>query len=348
MSNNVLMSKHPAQNDVAVLLIIFTRTETLRRTFAVIRQARPSRLFIYQDGPRNDDDARKLEAARQVVADSEIDWECDVRRSYHTENSGAWASNWQAQRWAFSLADKCIVIEDDSTPSPSFIPFCREMLDRYEHDQRITMIAGFNHEEVTDAPYDYLFTTVFSIWGWASWRRVMDQCDPNYSLLDDPFNLHQLEASVNNRHEGGAEMLRKMSKHKASGNQIYETLIWSACVLNSGLTIVPTRNLIQNTAVSEESAHFQSSLKTLPRAMQRLLTLPVHELQFPLRHPRYVIENVEYKHRVYRIMAWGHPWVKAARSLEELYRNLRYGNFRQIKAALLHRIKKLTGHYDYQ
>lgn len=340
--------KHPAQNDVAVLLIIFTRTETLKRTFGVIRKARPSRLFIYQDGPRNDDDARKLEAARRIVADDEIDWQCDVQRSYHTENAGAWASNYRAQRWAFSLADKCIVIEDDSTPSDSFIPFCTEMLNRYEHDLRITMIAGFNHEETTDAPYDYLFTTVFSIWGWASWRRVIDQCDEHYSVVDDQFNWHQLQAYTANRHEGGTEMLRKMYKHKAAGAPIYETLIWSACVLNSGLTIVPTKNLIQNTAVSEESAHFQSSLKTLPKAMQRLLTLPRHELQFPLRHPRFVIENVEYKQRVYRIMAWGHPWIKMARSVEELFRNLRYGNLTNISKAVAHRLRKLTGRYDYQ
>ena len=340
--------KHPADNDVAVLLIIFTRTETLRRTFSAIRQARPSRLFIYQDGPRNDDDARKLEAARLIVADTEIDWECDVHRSYHSENSGAWASNWKAQQWAFSLADRCIVIEDDSTPSASFIPFCREMLDRYADDPRITMIAGFNHEEVTDAPYDYLFTTVFSIWGWASWRRVFSQCDGRYGVLDDAFNRRQLEAYVANRREGGSEMLRKMAKHKQQGGEIYETIIWSVCVLNSGLTIVPTKNLIQNTAVSSESAHFQASLKTQPRAMQRLLTLPSHELQWPLRHPKYVIENVEYKQRVYRIMAWGHPWVKVGRSLEEFFLNLRYGNFRHIWDSVVHRAKKLTGRFDYQ
>lgn len=340
--------KHLADNDVAVLLIIFTRTETLRRTFSAIRQSRPSRLFIYQDGPRNEAEALKLEAARKIVADDEIDWQCDVQRSYHTENSGAWASNHKAQQWAFSMADKCIVIEDDSTPSASFIPFCREMLDRYEHDDRITLIAGFNHEEQTDAPYDYLFTTAFSIWGWASWRRVFQQCDPSYTVLDDDFNRHQLEAYVTNRHEGGQEMLRKMHKHKEAGSKIYETIIWSACVLNSGLTIVPTKNLIQNTAVSDESAHFQSSLQTLPRRMQRLLTMPSHELQWPLRHPKYVIENVEYKQRVYRIMAWGHPWIKIGRSLEELYRNLRYGNLHQIRQALSHRIQKMTGRYNYQ
>jgi hypothetical protein len=82
--------------------------------------------------------------------------------------------------------------------------------------------------------------------------------------------------------------------------------------------------------------------------MQRLLTLPSHELQWPLRHPKYVIENVEYKQRVYRIMAWGHPWVKMGRSMEELCRNLRYANFGQIKHALVHRFNKLTGRYNYQ
>lgn len=342
------IKKYPAQNDVAVLLIIFSRTETLKRTFGAIRQCRPSRLFIYQDGPRNDQEALKLEVARQIVDDSEIDWECDVQRSYHNENSGAWLSNHKAQTWAFSLADKVIVLEDDSTPSLSFIPFCKEMLDRYEHDERITMIAGFNHEEQTDAPYDYLFTTAFSIWGWASWRRVFERCEVGYPIADDAFNMHQLEAYVANRREGGKEMLKKLYKHKASGNPIYETLIWTACTLNSGLTIVPTKNLIHNTAVSEESAHFQSSLNTLPKAMQRLLTMPSHELQWPLRHPKYVIENVEYKRRIYRIMAWGHPWVKIGRSIEELIRNLRYGNMKQIREAVKHRISKLTGRYDYQ
>ena len=190
------MTKYPAENDVAVLLIFFTRQETLKRTFDAIKKARPSRLLLYQDGSRNPEEEQKIEAAKQIVADEAIDWECEVHRNYHTENAGAWASNYQAQRWAFSLYEKCIVIEDDSTPAVSFIRFCKEMLDRYEHDERITMIAGYNHEEKTEAPYDYLFTSVFSIWGWASWGRVVNQWDDQYKVVDHTFDMHQLEAYV--------------------------------------------------------------------------------------------------------------------------------------------------------
>jgi hypothetical protein len=46
-------------------------------------------------------------------------------------------------------------------------------------------------------------------------------------------------------------------------------------------------------------------------------------------------------------MAWGHPWIKIGRSFEELYRNLRYGNFRQIREAIVQRFKKLTGRSSY-
>ena len=117
--------------DIAVLIIFFTRTEMLRRTFEAIRKARPSHILLYQDGPRNEDDAHKAEAARQVVDDEAIDWECDLHRNYHTENAGLWPSTYNAMRWAFSLYDKCVILEEDSTPAPSFIPFCKELLDRY-------------------------------------------------------------------------------------------------------------------------------------------------------------------------------------------------------------------------
>ena len=68
-----------------------------------------------------------------------------------------------------------------------------------------------------------------------------------------------------------------------------------------------------------------------------------HEMEFPLRHPRYVIEDVSYKERLYKTNAWGHPWVKAGRSMEELWLNLRHGNFSAIGKAIKRRWRKATG-----
>ena len=105
--------------------------------------------------------------------------------------------------------------------------------------------------------------------------------------------------------------------------------------------------MIYNSAVSDDSVHYKAGLKTLPRRIQKLLTMPAHDMTFPLRHPPLIIEDVEYKQRVFRIMAWEHPWIKISRSVEELYRNLRYGNIRNIWQSVVRRVKILTGRYDY-
>ena len=339
------MMKQASKIDVAVLILFFNRPEHLKKVFEEVRKARPSRLFLYQDGPRSDKDLDGIKKCREVV--DNIDWECDVQRMYQERNYGCDPSEYISQKWAFSMADKCIVLEDDDVPSQSFFPFCKEMLDRYEHDTRITMIAGFNSDEVTEGvPDDYFFTSVFSIWGWASWRRVVDQWDEHYTFLDAPYAMQQLTNLVRQR-RFRTDFIPMCRDHRASGKAFYETIFWASMLLNNGLAIMPTRNLINNMGVTADSTHFTSSLDTIPHRLRRMFTMKRYELQFPLRHPRYVIENVAYKESVYRTNAWGHPWIKVARSLEELYRNMLHGNFRNIGRSIIRRLDKWTGRHRH-
>lgn len=333
--------KQPAKIDVAVLILFFNRPDSLKKVFDEVRRARPSRLFLYQDGPRGERDMKGIMKCREVVDD--IDWECDVRRLYQHRNYGCDPSEYISQKWAFSMADKCIVLEDDDVPSQSFFPFCKEMLDRYENDERIVMVSGFNSEErLDDCPYDYIFTSYMSIWGWASWRRVIDQWDGKYTFLDDDYNMRQLKALMRQR-KMNFDMIRACHDHRESGREFYETIHWATMMFGSGLAIVPARNLVNNLGAAEESTHYSNSLATMPRRLRRMFTMPRYELQWPLRHPRYVIENVEFKEKVYRTQAYGHPWIKVGRSLEELALNLRHGNMGIIVKAVRNRIDKLLG-----
>lgn len=332
---------HPALVEVAVLILFFNRPEPLKAVFEQVRKARPSKLFLYQDGPRGEKDLPGIQACRKVV--DEIDWECEVHQWYQEQNFGCDPSEYLSQKWAFSHVDKCIVLEDDDIPSVSFFRFCKELLDKYENDTRICMISGINYDEVTkDIPYDYFFSTAFSIWGWASWRRVIDQWDEHYSFLDDAFNLRQLEEYIKER-KYQKEFIEFCRHHRESGKAYYETIFHAAIFFNSGLSIVPAKNMINNLGATAGSTHFGGSNDLLPRGYRRIFTMQRHELNFPLKHPRYVIENVGYKNRMFRIMAWGHPWIKIGRSFEELYLNLCHGNFKNIGKALINRINKWLG-----
>ena len=205
------------------------------------------------------------------------------------------------------------------------------------------MIAGFNTDEETpDVPDSYFFTSVFSIWGWASWRRVVDQWDGSYSFVRDEYNMKQLVTLARQR-KYKPDMLKMFNDHSQSGKAYFETIFWSTMLFQSGLAIMPTKNQINNVGLTADSTHYSASLKTTPRGLRHIFTMQRKELEFPLKHPKYVIENVSYKERLYRRNAWGHPWIKIGRSLEELWLNVRYGNWAFIGRSVLRRVRILTG-----
>ena len=337
---------NPAKIDVSVLILFFNRPEQLSQVFEQVRQARPARLFLYQDGPRGERDMPGIEACRKVV--EEIDWECEVHRKYQERNYGCDPSEYLSQKWAFSLTDKCIVLEDDDVPSQSFFPFCKKLLDRYEDDPRVAMICGFNEDEVTPHCSDsYFFTSIFAIWGWASWRRVIDQWEGDYAFLDDKENMKRLE-ELSRQRRYRKDFIPMCRNHRATGKEYYESIFWASMLLHSQLAIMPQKNMVNNLGLTADSTHFGGSIDTTPRAYRRIFTMQRHEMDFPLRHPRYLIEDVSYKERLYKTNAWGHPWIKVGRSLEELWLNLRHGNFSFIGKSVKRRLKKWFGGDKHQ
>ena len=337
--------KHPAKIDVAVLILFFNRPDHLKEVFDEVKKARPTKLFLYQDGPRGERDMAGIEACRKVVAD--IDWECEAHTNYQERNQGCDPSEYLSQKWAFSMVDRCIVLEDDDVPSQSFFPFCKELLDRYADDERVWMISGFNTDEVTtDVADDYFFAQTCIIWGWASWRRVIDTWDGSYSFLDDEQTMRQLRTLIHQRKQN-EHLIDMLHDHRASGKAFYESIFWASMLLNNGLAIIPKHNLINNRGLTADSTHFTGSIHTTPRAYRRIFTMKRHELQFPLRHPKHVIDHVAFKERFYKVHAWGHPWIKVSRSFEELWLNLKYGNFGIIFKAVGNRINKWLGRHRY-
>ena len=74
--------------DVPVAMVFFNRPEPLKECFEAVRQARPTKLFLIQDGARenNATDADGIAKCREVV--SNIDWECEVFKNYAESNMG--------------------------------------------------------------------------------------------------------------------------------------------------------------------------------------------------------------------------------------------------------------------
>ena len=316
---------YAADIDVAVLLIFFVRDEVLELTFEQIRKARPSTLFLWQDGPRKDraDDLIGIESCRKIV--SNIDWQCNIYRCYNDENIGCDPSIFYAYKWVFQHVDKCIFLEDDQVPNISFFRYCKELLDYYENDTRISHICGYNClETLPNCETDYFFST-FGSGAWATWKRVVDEWEGDYGFLSDTYawqNLLETEPHL-------AKNARKNAIHrKEKGKEYWESIIGCNCLLNHHLAIIPNTNLVSNKGLTKNSTHSDTKTFLLPRSMRKLFYMPTPELSWPLKHPKYVYENVEYTKQVKKVLSIGYPTHRFMRRIESLFYKALYNCFK--------------------
>lgn len=335
--------------DVSVLLVFFTRQDTLQQVFNRVKEARPARLFLYQDGPREGrlDDAENIRKCRDIVSD--IDWDCKVHTLYQEKNYGPDESGYIADKWAFSQTDKCIILEDDVVPSLSFFAFCKELLERYEHDERVMLISAQNLEEETkEIDEDYFFSRTMFTWGWASWARVVNQWDAYHEWLKDRRQVEQMQAYIR-KHHLSQRWLHYFAPLAAAKKVRFESSLIARQLLCQGLTIVPTRNMACNIGLGGGAAHYESQLSHMARGDRRIFMLHSYEVEAEqIKHPAEVCDFPLYQRRSYRIRAWGHPLIRTWRTLETTFYQLRSGaNCCKVWETVLHKARLfLTGHYS--
>ena len=309
------------KNDVAVLCIFFARPEQFEKSFEQVRKARPRVLLLWQDGPREgrQDDIENIEKCRKIAEN--IDWECEVHRNYHDKNMGCDPSTFLSHKWAFSIVDKCIILEDDVITSESFFPFCKELLDKYENDTRVDRICGQTlYGGVPDKRYSYFFGRSGSSIGWASWRRVAETWEEDYAFLNDDYYIDLA------RHRFGHKRFEKSismaKKRAAEGIPYWEHIIGCRTTFNSGLVIYPTVNMVENVGTDSNATHATDNVAELPKEIQAVFLTPAVEMEFPLKHPPYVIEDYHY---FYEMMSHIEPNFKRRlrRKVEHAYRKAR-------------------------
>lgn len=312
--------------DVPVLLIFFARSDTFEKVFEAVREARPSTLLLWQDGPRENrpDDIENINKCRKIAEN--IDWDCTVHRMYNEKNIGCDPSTFMAQKWAFSLVEKCIILEDDMVADETFFYYCKELLDKYENDQRINHICGINFfGEFEKCPYDYLFS-YNGTGAWASWRRVADEWDETYSFLDNRYCINNLK---NRGKELTAVSLKTAENRRQIGKAYWETILGMNAMLNNRLVIIPKRNMVTNIGLDENSTH-GADIRLIPKKVRQLFNMPVWKQSFPINHPPYVVLDEEYYKDMRKLNGWGSPLTVFLRKIGYFFKCIRYGKIKRL------------------
>lgn len=261
-----------------VAFLVFNRPDASARVFRAIAKARPAKLLIIADGPRDDcpDDAPACAAVREIAAN--VDWDCEVLRNYAETNLGCRKRVASGLDWVFATVEEAIILEDDCLPIPGFFRFCDELLERYRHEDRLMSISGTNMTPgLSTGSESYFAAWNNAIWGWATWRRAWSAFD--LTMTGWPAF----------RDSGGVERIvtdaKALKMYRDQFQAMYEGRIdtWDyawryACWSHGAMTIIPAKNLVSNIGFGADALHTKDEFDPLAN-------LPAEDPEFPLAHP---------------------------------------------------------------
>ncbi|GHT21793.1 hemolytic protein HlpA [Bacteroidia bacterium] len=270
--------------ETPVLFLIFNRTDTTQQVFNAIREAKPKHLYVAADGarPNREGEAEKCQQTRDII--KQVDWDCEVKTLFRTENLGCGLAVSSAITWFFDNVEQGIILEDDCLPHPDFFMYCRELLERYRDNDEVMFIGGTNHQlgiERGDA--SYYFSAFSHVWGWASWRSSWEK----YHYDVSGISLLQFENMLNCYFKEDASIIRYykrifklMQQHKIDTWDYQWTFsIW----INKGLAIIPNKNLVSNIGFGENATHTSAK-------KNRSANLPTSSIR-PIKHPNAITQN---------------------------------------------------------
>lgn len=241
-----------------VLFLFFNRPKTAKAVFAAIRNARPPRLFLAADGPRESVAGEdKMCQETRASVEAMIDWPCEVQRLYREHNLGCRVAVSSAIDWFFSYVEEGIILEDDTLPDPSFFRFAEVLLERYRNKPEVMHISGNNHQHGRIRGDGAYYASRFAhSWGWATWRRAWQLYDIGMPGFPDDWDLVasrcNLPTAIRNWWKEALENTR---------NGVLNTwdFQWHYTIMkNAGACLIPNQNLVVNIGVGEAATHMKT------------------------------------------------------------------------------------------
>ena len=298
-----------------ILLIVWRRPEKTLRVIEKIKQINAKILYVACDGYKEKDfhTINKVEETRKIINDS-INWDCKIKKLFSDHNQGCKNGVSNAINWFFQNEREGIILEDDCLPHLDFFYFCEKMLKKYRTDERIWSITGQNIQNgIWHGDSSYYFSKYSHCWGWASWKRCWENYDknikswPNYKKLDLLSNFFEKKRAQ----KYWVKIFDNIYYNNSPDTWDYQ---WTyACLINSGLTVIPNKNLVENIGFDIEATHTKTEVFNT-----KILNFSRHTSGiFPIKHPKNVYQFKKADEFTEKICYSGYPFytIKGLRRL---------------------------------
>jgi hypothetical protein len=210
-------------------------------------------LHIFCDAPKREAHAPAVAEARAVVRAFAATGRAEV--ILRDENFGLARS---IAGSVTDLTDACgqvIVLEDDLVPTPDFLPFMLDGLERYADRPEVMQISGCLLPGRVPAASDGLFLPLTTTWGWATWARAWQAFRP--SIAPDACLALDTDTALRHRFtaEGSVDYVAMLDDRIHGRNDSWGILWWYAVARAGGLVLYPRESLIWNGGFDASGVH---------------------------------------------------------------------------------------------
>jgi len=241
------------QNLAPIALFVYNRPEHTRRTLNYLQKnllADESRLFIFSDAAKTDNDKVKVEEVRQLVA--EVTGFKSVKVILRKQNLGLANSIIGGVTQLVNEYGKVIVFEDDLLSSVYTLQYFNEALARYANEEKVMHIGAYMYPLTgKNLPQTFFFRAATS-WGWATWARAWKDFEPDIDVLLNQFDKKKTEQfSI----EGTMNFWKQLEGYKAGKNDSWAIRWYASIFLKGALTLNPSVSLVQNIGNDGSGVH---------------------------------------------------------------------------------------------
>lgn len=228
-----------------ILLFVYNRPDHAARCIESLLQNEPassSPLYIYSDGPKDDESREGVEQTRRLI--HEVKGFASVTIIEQRENRGLAQSIIEGVTEQVSRHGSVIVVEDDLIAAPGFLQFMNDALETYKNESQVGHIQACDFTQDPSLPPTFFIQWTGS-WGWGTWDRAWKLFNPNGSEL-----LRQLEErKLTYRFDfNGAYGYTRMLRRQIAGKNNSWAIRWNASLfLADVLSLNAGRSLIRNT-----------------------------------------------------------------------------------------------------
>lgn len=232
------------QNLAPIALFVYNRPQHTERTLKFLQQnelAADSRLYIFSDGAKTENDTDKVEEVRALI--KKVDGFKSVKIIEKKDNSGLANSVIAGVSQLIKDYGRVIVFEDDLVSSPYTLTYFNDALTRYQNEEKVMHIGAYMYPLKSESlPQSFFFRAATS-WGWATWARAWEHFEPNIDTLTKQFDSKKKSAfAIDNT----MNFWKQMQEFKKGRNNSWAIRWYASIFLKNGLTLNPAQSLVNN------------------------------------------------------------------------------------------------------